>query len=162
MDAFVRNQRELDELEPRYKATKATNEKLRAEVHELMEAVGVGSFQLDGLGRFRRDSKGPYASLHRSGPDDAEQDVNEDARAQLEAWARSEKDSSGQSLFDVLFAFMPRMQRLSSLCRQRIEEGYPPPPGVDLRVIKTIAWTRDPAIPNPAKEKERARRAQRT
>jgi hypothetical protein len=138
---FVMQRREIDELEARLKEVKEQNKALAVQLHDRIHEANLRSYPHTELGRFTPIAK-LYVNLAKPRLDEEGNIVNEDARQQLEAWAKAQVDPAGHSLFDDLFYWAVQSSRLKAVVKDRLEENLDPPPGVETGYVKDIQYTK--------------------
>lgn len=141
LSEFVDSELTVEKLEEELKSAKKKNTTLRIRIHDALQAANVRSINRADLGRFVPTAR-LYTNLIKPELGEGGEVENEDARALLEAWSKTELDAAGNPLFDELFYFALKSMRLRALVKERLEEGMDPPPGVEYGYQPNIQWTR--------------------
>ena len=138
---FVMQRTEIEQLEARLKEVKRDHTVLEEKLYDDIQGANLKSFPHTDLGRFTPQAK-LYVGLASPEISESGDVVNEDARQRLEEWAKAQIDAAGHSLFEDLFGWQVKSQRLKSVVKERLEENLDPPPGVRHGFVKAIHYTK--------------------
>lgn len=141
IEKYVSKRRELEALEPTYKALSRQVDDLSMALCQAIAAADMTSVRHKVHGTFIASFRGPYVGVRKI---PGTKEADEQAWDELVKFCQAETDEAGHPLIDFIFKYAPIPQRLSAEYKRRVESGDPLMPGVEAYTVETVSWKKNP------------------
>lgn len=121
---FRQKRESMEALQNAAEAAEKDFRNVEERLWEVLDAMGLKSIKVDGLGTCTRTLKGPYCSL--------DHDTNPDAEEAFKEWCEQ------QGIYSQIWRFAPQMAALNPIVKEMRARGDATPPGVKVTEHRRI------------------------